>query len=69
MPQTSVKSGRQEAGVLVETKALLAESGPPVDNDRVREIRKAVSDGTYPLSPTRVADAMIAAKFMLSDRK
>lgn len=42
-------------------------AGPfaPVDADRVAEIRKAVAEGRYPLQPTRIADAMIAAGFLL----
>lgn len=38
---------------------------PPVDVERVAQIRKAVEEGTYPIVPTRVADAMIAAGFLL----
>ena len=34
----------------------------PVDGERVAEIRKALSDGSYPLVPTRIVDAMIAAQ-------
>ena len=37
----------------------------PVDADRVAEIRKAVEQGSYPLIPTRIADAMIAAGHLL----
>lgn len=42
---------------------------PPVDADRVAEIRKAIEDGTYPLVPQKIADAMIAASFMLRTEK
>ena len=38
---------------------------PPVDFERVAQIRKAVEQGTYPIVPTRVADEMIAAGFLL----
>ncbi len=38
---------------------------PPVDVERVAQIRKAVEEGTYPIVPTRVADAMIAAGILL----
>lgn len=34
----------------------------PVDSDRVAMIRDALRDGTYPLVPTQIADAMIAAQ-------
>ena len=37
----------------------------PVDADRVAEIRKAVEQGRYPVIPTRIADAMIAAGLLL----
>ena len=37
----------------------------PVDAERVGEIRKAIRNGTYPLLPTLVADAIIAAGIML----
>lgn len=33
----------------------------PVDHDRVAEIRKALQDDRYPIIPTEIADAIIAA--------
>ncbi len=36
----------------------------PIDGERVIEIRKAVEEGRYPVIPTRIADAMIAAGFL-----
>jgi negative regulator of flagellin synthesis FlgM len=42
---------------------------PPVDAERVAMIRKAVESGTYPVVPTRIADAMIAAGMMLRSAK
>jgi negative regulator of flagellin synthesis FlgM len=42
-----------------------AGTNAPVDADRVVEIRKAVEQGSYPLLPTRIADAMIAAGYLL----
>lgn len=38
---------------------------PPVDQERVSEIRKAVEEGRYPVVPTRIADAIIAAGYLL----
>jgi len=38
---------------------------PPVDAERVQVIRKAVESGTYPILPARIADAVIAASFIL----
>lgn len=42
---------------------------PPVDADRVHEIRRAIETGTYPIVPARVADAMIAAGLLLRSDK
>jgi negative regulator of flagellin synthesis FlgM len=50
------------AGTLVASSA--GESSP-VDAGRVAEIRRAVENGSYPLTPTRIADAIIAAGFLL----
>ena len=36
-----------------------------MDSERVTEIRTALREGTYPLVPAKVADAMIAANFIL----
>lgn len=44
--------------------------GPvPIDTDRVSVIRKAIQSGSYPVIPTRVADAMIAAGLLLRSAK
>ena len=42
-----------------------AAGAPPVDANRVAAIRQAVEEGSYPLIPTRIADAMIAAGHIL----
>lgn len=49
-------------GVALEIGASIDATQPPVDADRVSEIREALRDGTYPLVPARIADAMIAAR-------
>ncbi|MFO6446369.1 flagellar biosynthesis anti-sigma factor FlgM [Erythrobacter sp. NE805] len=54
------------AGISLEVTAASAAATPPVDAERVAEIRKALSNGSYPLVPTRIADAMIAAQVRLS---
>jgi negative regulator of flagellin synthesis FlgM len=41
----------------------------PVNADRVAEIRKALEQGTYPIVPTTVADAIIAAGLILRTAK
>jgi negative regulator of flagellin synthesis FlgM len=42
-----------------------AGSAAPVDAERVATIRKAIEDGSYPIIPMQVADAMIAAGLLL----
>lgn len=50
---------------VVSSPTLSAGSTAPVDRERVSQIKKAVQTGTYPLLPTKISDAMIAAGFML----
>ena len=50
----------------VQTSPALDPGKPPIDENRVSVIRNAIQKGTYPLLPTKVADAMIAAGLMLS---
>lgn len=42
---------------------------PPVDAERVSQIRKAIEEGRYPIVPAKVADAMIAAGLLLRSGK
>ncbi|HSF12430.1 MAG TPA: flagellar biosynthesis anti-sigma factor FlgM [Erythrobacter sp.] len=55
-----------DAGISVELSAGPEASTPPVDAERVQEIRAALRDGSYPLVPTKIVDAMIAAQVSLS---
>ena len=52
-------------GAQVSAPGIGAGPAAPVDAERVAEIRKAVEQGRYPLIPTRIADAMIAAGHLL----
>lgn len=53
-----------QAATQVATRAL--DAGPvPVDTDRVATIKKAIESGTYPILPTKISDAMIAAGLLL----
>ncbi len=53
------------ASVPVATSTALDAGPAPVDQDRVATIRKAIATGSYPLVPTKIADAMIAAGMLL----
>lgn len=54
------------AGVSVEIGGSVDAARPPVDAERVAEIRAALEDGSYPLVPTKIVDAMIAAQVSFS---
>lgn len=60
--------GAAEAGGVPVSSVASAGVEPPVDGERVAEIRRALEDGRYPLVPARIADAMIASGFMLRMR-
>ena len=49
-------------GVALEVNAASTLSTPPVNKERIDQIRKALEDGSYPLVPAQIADAMIAAR-------
>ncbi|MCX7676589.1 MAG: flagellar biosynthesis anti-sigma factor FlgM [Alteraurantiacibacter sp.] len=56
-----------DRGIAVETGVRIEAGSMPVDHDRVAEIRAALRDGSYPIVPTRISDAIIAARLMLSN--
>jgi len=49
-------------GIAIEVAGATDPNSPPLDTDRVEQIRKALQEGTYPLVPTQIADAIIAAR-------
>ncbi|MEM6474904.1 MAG: flagellar biosynthesis anti-sigma factor FlgM [Pseudomonadota bacterium] len=59
---TSTPAQANRPGVAIEVGDAVNASQPPVDDNRVAEIREALRDGTYPLVPAKIADAMIAAR-------
>lgn len=60
------RAGVPAAGISLEVTAAADATTPPVDDRRVEQIRAALRDGSYPLVPTKIADAMIAAQVSLS---
>ena len=61
--------GAVDQGVSVQTGAKVSAGAAPVDAERVAEIRQALREGNYPLVPSKITDAIIAARHMLSDAK
>lgn len=61
----AVRSRTADASAPEALSVRSAGDSSPVDAGRVAEIRKAIEEGRYPLIPTRVADAMIAAGYLL----
>lgn len=56
--RTAAETQESEAPV---STARVSAGERTVDHDRVAEIRKALADDRYPLIPTEIADAIIAA--------
>ena len=42
---------------------------PPVDQERVQQIKKALQEGRYPLVPAEIADRMIAAQMKWAEKQ
>ncbi len=55
-----------DKGVAVQTGARAEAGSVPVDQERVAQIREAIRDGSYPVVPAKITDAIIAARLMLS---
>ena len=60
-----VETGSGRIDDLAVTSVASAGAEPPVDHERVAQIRKAIEQGRYPIVPTKIADAMIAAGYLL----
>ena len=51
------------------TRSATAGDTAPIDGERVELIRRAVEKGQYPIVPSEIADAMIAAKYLLRTKQ
>jgi negative regulator of flagellin synthesis FlgM len=68
--ETAAQAARAEKSEPAVVQSEVLDAGEaPVDAERVDLIRKAVENGTYPVVPARIADAMIAAGFLLRSGK
>lgn len=65
-PDAPAAVGAAVQGITLEVSAVGDAATPPVDAERVRQIKAALRDGSYPLVPTKIADAIIAAQVSLS---
>lgn len=73
VPQRSLGSERAAEvanpnSAVVRSRSVEA-GGPPVDAERVAEIARAIAEDRYPVLPTKIADAMIAAGLLLRSGK
>jgi negative regulator of flagellin synthesis FlgM len=53
-------------GISLEIADASDAASAPVDAERIAQIRDALRDGSYPLVPAKIADAMIAAQVSLA---
>jgi negative regulator of flagellin synthesis FlgM len=55
----------------LELSAIASETGKgvPVDTQHVEDVRRAVRNGTYPITPDTIADRMLALKLNWSPAK
>ena len=56
-------------GAAVVASSALSAGQIPVDSDRVSAIKRAIQTGNYPIVPTKIGDAMIAAGLLLRGTK
>jgi len=64
-PNSFAAAGAGPAAQVQRSSALDAGSSAPIDVERVKDIRQAIETGSYPLLPTKISDAMIAAGMLL----
>jgi len=62
-PADAVAKGEKDVQVSLANG--LETNATPIDQERVEQIRQAIENGTYPLVPAKIADAMIAAGIIL----
>lgn len=61
---TSTTTTGSSAAPAVVTDTSSAAGAIPQDSDRVAAIKKAIEQGQYPIVPTKIGDAMIAASML-----
>ena len=51
-----------QPGVALDVGETVDPGAPPIAEERVAQIRAAIRDGTYPIVPAKIVDAIIAAR-------
>ena len=67
--QGAAQEAQARPAARADTARVTQDASPPIDSDRVNEIRQAVQQKRYPIIPARIADAMIAAPYLLNAAK
>jgi negative regulator of flagellin synthesis FlgM len=62
-PPAAASVAKQPETTQAPTLAAQLSVSAPVDTDRVKKIKQAVADGSFPLSPATIADRLIAARY------
>jgi negative regulator of flagellin synthesis FlgM len=70
-PTATTARPDETASQQLELSAVALDSGQPsaADQARVDEVRRAVRNGTYPITPETIADRMLALKLYWSPNK
>lgn len=67
MSRPGTAGTQPDRGLAVQTGGRVTAGPVPVAEDRVAQIREALREGSYPIIPAKITDAIIAARLMLSD--
>ena len=57
-PQTPATDVARLSGLRAELSAR-----PPVDGERVQQIKRAIANGTFPILPATIADRLLAVRY------
>ena len=61
-------AGEAETPEAPQAPAKALSKAPPVDLDRVAQIKKAIANGTFPILPSKIADRLLALKLEWNPR-
>ena len=60
--QAPQQAGTQGTNIQSSSVAKALAASPPIDSDRVGEIKKAIENGSFPILPATIADRLLALK-------